>query len=240
MWSPKEVEKYWHERAQKSDSPCHYMNKWQDRYAYRTRLNAFKKRDFTNAKMVVDIGCGVGDYTAGLTRLAPQAKFIGFDFPFHIEIAKRKYGHISNIEFREGPVPSKELEAALKNNDVAIMTTVYQHLPLDARDKLLGYFTQMKPGARVILLEYMPDSVPSFQKGLGYKEIESFSQIVERFGRHKLKLIEKRDVNFVDSFFFHHLKENVFTYLLTITTDWIFHIIRVKKSKYKLLVVKSH
>lgn len=240
MWGYEGVEKYWQEQAEKSDSPCHYNNKWQDKYAFEVRTGAFKKSDFKGFKKIVDIGCGVGDYTLAITRfIDPDAKIYGFDFPFNIEIAKQKHSNEKGVEFFEGPVPSRAVEEGLKNADAAVMTTVYVHLPQDSREALLKYFQKMKKGAKIFLLEYFPEKVPEFQKGLGYKEVETPKQTIEMFSRHNLKLQEVRHVNFIDSFLFHHLGVSSFSYFLTKVGEWFIRLSGYKKSKYKLLIFQN-
>lgn len=237
MYNYEGVKKYWQEKAEKNDSPCHYNNKWQDRYAFEVRTRIFKKTDFKGFKKIVDIGCGVGDYTSYFARTAdPDAKIIGFDFPFNIEIAKKKHGNEEKILFLEGLVPSPAVEGAVRDADAVLMTTVYVHIPTEFRESLLSYFQKMKKGARIFILEYFPEEVPEFQKGLGYKEVETPGQIIERFSRHNLKLQEIRPVNFIDSFLFHYLGPNFFTYLLTKAGEWFIRLSGSKKSKYKLLI----
>ncbi len=240
MYNYEGVKKYWQEKAEKSDSPCHYNNKWQDKYAFEIRTSAFKRNDFKGLKTIVDIGCGVGDYTSALSRIIDDgAKIYGFDFPFNIEIARRKHGSKSKVEFLEGPVPSPAAEEAVKNADAVVMTTVYVHMPKESREALLNYFQRMKKGAQIFLLEYFPEEVPEFQKGLGYKEVETSKELVERFGNHNLKLQEVRPVNFIDSFLFHHLGANFVSYFLTKAGEWFTFLSGSKKSKYKLLIFSN-
>ena len=204
MWNNEKIKDYWQERANKNDNPCHYFNKWQDRYAEKVRLSAFKKQDFARAQKIVDIGCGVGDYTVKFSNLT-DGRIVGFDFPFNIEIARRKYPAHPRITFRTGSIPHDDIANEIKDADMVILTTVYNHLTDDARNALVEYCAAMKPGVAVYMLEYFPESVPEFQKGLGYKEIETWQQAVGRFDRGGLKLTEMRPVNYIDSFFFHHL-----------------------------------
>jgi len=240
MYDYEGVKNYWAQKAQKSENPCHYNNKWQDKYAFEVRISAFKKSDFKGFKKIVDIGCGIGDYTSYFAKLAdPDAKIIGFDFPFNIEIAKRKHGDESKIDFLEGSVPSPAIKETVKNADAVVMTTVYVHMPQESRAALLNYFQKMKKGARIFLLEYFPEEVPEFQKGLGYKEVETPKQTIGLFGRHNLKIEEIRHVNFVDSLVFHHLGGNFFSYFLTKIGECFIKLVRSKRSKYKLFIFSN-
>src|SRR3989344_3058002 len=105
------VQQYWGSQAKKGGmEPCHYLNKWQDRYAFEIRTSVFKRGDFQGLKKIVDIGCCVGDYTVQLSRLVDSdARIVGFDFPFNIEIARKKHSQHKNITFQEGSVPDERI-----------------------------------------------------------------------------------------------------------------------------------
>ena len=90
MLNSEGVKKYWQDQTQKGDNPCHYHNKWQDRYAFAIRTGTFAKTDFEGVKEVVDVGCGIGEYTTEIAKRT-EAHFDAFDFPFNIEIAEKKY-----------------------------------------------------------------------------------------------------------------------------------------------------
>lgn len=231
MYDYEGIKRYWRE------NPCHYDNKWQNRYAFEIRTRAFRRSDFRGLKRIVDIGCGKGDYTFALAKLIDEdARIQGFDFSFNIEAARRRYGNEQNMEFHEGGVPDDCLAETLRNADAAVMTTVYVHMTPEAREKLLEYFQTMKKGAKMFLLEYAPEVVPGFQKDLGHKEVETFQEMKEKFEKRDLILKEVRHVNFIDSFLFHHLGPNFFTYLLTKAGEWFIRLSGSKKSKYKLLI----
>jgi len=238
MLDIKKTEEYWKEQTKKGDNPCHYHNKWQDKYAFCVRTKAFTKKDFEGVRNIVDIGCGVGDYTNALSKLT-EASFVAFDFPFNIEIAKKKYANNSKITFIASSLPDKEVLQAIEKADVIITTTVYVHLALPVREIFLDTLEKIKSGAKVILLEYAPDKIPSFQQDLVHKKIETPVEIVSKFKSRGFELIEKRHVNFVDSFFFHHLGKNFFVYWLTLFTESLLRTIGYGKSKYKLLIFKK-
>ena len=235
MWTEEKIRAYWQERADKSDNPCHYFNKWQDKFAEKMRLAALKKQDFEGVQKIVDIGCGVGDYTNKISQMT-DAYMVGFDFPFNIAIAQKKYAHNPRITFRAGSVPDGSIAHEVKEADRIIITTVYNHLTDNAREALVGYFTAMKPSAKVYMLEYFPEKIPEFQRSLGYKNIETWKDAAERFRRRGLPLIEVRHVNYIDSFFFHHLGGNHFSYILTIALEKLCRTLHIKNSKYKLLI----
>jgi SAM-dependent methyltransferase len=234
MWDPQQLRAFWEERAQRHENPCHYLNRWKDRYAADVRLAVLRPSDFAGARTIVDIGCGVGDYTAAVAALAPHARCIGFDYPFHVEIARARHAS-DRLEFREGIVPNADIAQTLASSDAAVMTTSYQCMEMDHRDELVACFSRMRPGAEVIVLDYITDVVPPYQKGLGYKEVEPFDQLVGRFQRFGLRLIEKRDVNFVDTIVFWYLGAHAVSYVLSHGADRVMAALGSQQSKYKLL-----
>ncbi len=230
------TEDYWLEQTKKGHNPCHYHNVWQDRYAYHIRTGAFSRRDFAGAREVVDVGCGVGEYLEAIHRLAPNAHFTGFDFPFNIEIVQRIRGTLPQTSFVPKPLPRPEVVEAIKKADVVYTTTVYVHLSAEARLAFFEGIAGMKKGSKILLLEYIPESVPSFQKGLSYKEVETLPEIKAKFEAVGATLSELRHVNFIDSFLFFHLGKNWFVYTLTLFLDSLYRMVGATKSKYKMLV----
>lgn len=232
------TKEYWHEQVTKGDNPCHYHDKWQDAYAFKVRTGAFRKKDFKDVKKVVDIGCGIGEYTAHIATLT-DASFVGFDFPFNIEIAKELHKDNAQLSFVAKSLPDKEVAGAISSADVVITTTVYVHLAPEARNDFLKAVESMKPGKRVMMLEYAPDSVPPFQKDLPHKEVETPAVIISKFSAHGFRLAEVRHVNFIDSFFFHHVGKNFLSYYLTICLEFFLRMFRNSGSKYKLLIFEK-
>lgn len=232
------AQNYWGEQVKKNGvEPCHYLNKWQDRYAFEIRTSVFKKSDFQGLKKIVDIGCGVGDYSAKISKLIDDdARIVGFDFPFNIEIASNKHSNLKNIIFKEGSVPDENIKSEIETADAVIMTTVYTHLTPASREILLGYFEKMKPGAKMFILEYFPEVVPEFQKNQAHKVVESSKEVQARFNNHGLRVLEVRPVNYVDSFLFFHWGKNWFVYFITKWLDSFIRIFNYYRSKYKLVI----
>lgn len=233
MLDTKGTEKYWEEQTKKGDNPCHYHNYWQDKYAFKVRSEAFRPADFDGAQEIVDIGCGVGDYTLVIARLS-GAHIVGYDFPFNIELARKRTAD-PRIEFRADPLPSYAVAEAMRKADVIVTTTVYVHLSEEARDSLLAYAAVMRPGSKVLLLEYIPDTVPEYQKNLLYKSIETLGEIEARFNGAGFDLHSVRHVNFLDSFLFFRIGKNAVAYYATLAAEKLLALAGYSRSKYKLL-----
>lgn len=239
MLDTKGTANYWQSKFGEQENPCHYANTWQNKYAYIMRLAAFKSHDFEGKDMVVDVGCGIGEYTAVFARRHPKTKFLAFDFPFNVEVAKQQHGDIENIIFVPGGVPDEKIREAIQAADVVFTTTVYVHLSDEARKAFIDYMRGMKPDARLMLLEYIPDKVPGFQKDLDYKNVETPKEIEQKMKEAGLTLEELRHVNFVDSYFFFRFGPSRWTYWLTLLAERLLHLIGYTKSKYKLMIFKK-
>ncbi len=238
MLNSEGVEEYWQQQTEKGDNPCHYHNKWQDRYAFEVRTRAFKNKDFERVTKVVDVGCGIAEYTTEIAKLT-SAHFDAFDFPFNIEIAEKKYGDNPHITFHPNAVPHESIREAVKGADRVITTTVYVHFSEEARTAFYSYVSEMKPGSRVMLLEYIPDVIPDFQKGLAHKQVETWGEIEKRFMTAGFTLHTLRHVNFVDSLIFHYLGTNAIAYYLTRGIETILHAVGYTRSKYKVLIFEK-
>src|SRR5260370_29134529 len=98
-------------------------------------------------------------------------KFRGFESPLNSAISKKEYVDNPRLEFYGDALPSERLKGEVESADIALTTTVYVHLAREAREAFLRYVGGMKREARVILLEYAPDTIPPFQKGIPYKVV---------------------------------------------------------------------
>jgi hypothetical protein len=90
-----------------------------------------------------------------------------------------------------------------------------------------------------MLLEYIPEVIPEFQKGLAYKQVETWNEIEKRFVTAGFVLKALRNVNFLDSFLFHHLGTNAIAYYLTRGIETVLHVVGYSKSKYKVLIFEK-
>ncbi len=233
------VKKYWEDQTLKGDNPCHYHNKWQDKYAFEMRMSALNSINLSGVEEIVDVGCGIGEYTTTIAQRT-GAHIHGFDFPFNIEIARRRFGHVSNITFHEGSVPDEKISQKIKEADLVLTTTVFVHFSNEARDAFFSYIQSMPSNARVILLEYMPDSIPDFQKKLSYKRVMSAEEIKILFQSSGFVCEKVYHVNFIDSFLFHHFGPSFIVYFVTKWADTFLRYCGYTKSKYKMLTFKKY
>jgi hypothetical protein len=234
------IQSYWKEQTERGTNPCHYHNRWQDAYAFRVRIRAFRKEDFLGARQVIDIGCGIGEYMEALSALASDATFIGFDFPFNVRIARERYADFPRLTFCDGAVPSEEIERAMREADIVYTTTVYVHLAPSSRRAFLEYAGGMHPGAKLMLLEYAPLRVPEFQKGLAHKEVEDETTLIRKICERGFALSEVRLVNYLDSFLFHHFGCNALTYYATLFVESVLRVARFPRAKYRLFIFRKN
>lgn len=104
-----------------------------------------------DAKTVLDIGCGIGDYTAMLAESFPEKESQGIEQnPEHFEIASKKH-KLKNLSFE--CADSHVLNAQLMHRyDIVFMRAVLQHL--DNRDIVIRNIREyLKPNGRVIIIE---------------------------------------------------------------------------------------
>ncbi len=239
MYDLQGTKEYWSEQTKKGDNPCHYHNKWQDAYAFRVRTGAFHPADFEGIRRVVDIGCGIGDYMAALSRKATGTNFLGFDFPFNVEVARRKYAGHPHMQFEAQALPEHEVIEAIQAADAVVTTTVYVHLAPEARQEFIKALGSMRRGSKVFLLEYSPDAIPSFQANLSHKKVEPPEEIIRRVSEQGFSVLEVRPVNFLDSFLFFHVGKNAMSYYVTLGIEWCLRLLHFPRSKYKLFIFQK-
>ncbi len=236
-----ELDEFWKSRAEKHDSPCHYMNHWMDHYAWITRTKAlWKCRDLFSGKKVVDIGCGDGRYSNYLAKLVDKGYVVGLDRPEMIEKAKKNY---QTVQFLPGTVTtrisnSNDWQWTMGKADIVTLLTVYDFLTIEERASLLLAANQMmKPGSMVMILDLFPTKVPEYQKGLGYKEVETREKKLHDWFNAGFDLEREIPVNYMDTKLFYKLGKTGFTYWLTRIADKVLAFFR--KPKYSLVVFRK-
>lgn len=215
------VERFWSSRETLDvDDPCHYMNRWMDKYIYESRTEALLKikHIFQNARTITDIGCGTGTFTSFIAKLT-DGTVTGFDRKKFIQRARDRFGEQTNLFFTTGLVPSQLINISVQTSDVVTLFTVYNHLVIEDRSSLLEYFSRMRQGSQVVMITYWMDEIPDYQKNLSYKDIQTKQELIQSFRAAGLELKQTVLVNRADSKLFWKLGKNWFSYLLTKLLD---------------------
>jgi ubiquinone/menaquinone biosynthesis C-methylase UbiE len=110
--------------------------------------------ELKSTDVVADIGAGTGYFSELLARQVPQGQVISTDIqPEMIALLKQRIDRqkISNIQTQLGTEQSAELSPA--SVDLAIMVDVYHELSYP-QEMMTGIVAALKPGGRVVLVEY--------------------------------------------------------------------------------------
>ena len=106
------------------------------------------------ADVVADIGAGTGYFTFRLAKNVPEGKVLAVDIqPRMLELLRRaaKTRNVSNVEPVLGRVDDPGLPPAAV--DVALMVDAYHEFE-HPREMMEGIVAALKPGGRVVLVEY--------------------------------------------------------------------------------------
>jgi ubiquinone/menaquinone biosynthesis C-methylase UbiE len=104
--------------------------------------------------IVADIGAGTGYFTFQIAPLIPEGKVLAVDIqPEMIDIIDflQKENNITNVEPVLGSVTDSNLPG--ENVDLALMVDTYHEFEYP-REMMSGVARALKPGGRVVLVEY--------------------------------------------------------------------------------------
>jgi 2-polyprenyl-3-methyl-5-hydroxy-6-metoxy-1,4-benzoquinol methylase len=101
------------------------------------------------ARSLLDIGCGIGVSSHAVARTHRHLQVVGVDIsPRNIEMAKRLFDD-ANLSFHVSDMSAVPVESP---SDVISMLDVYEHIPLDHRDRFHRVLSEcLKPDGVVVV-----------------------------------------------------------------------------------------
>lgn len=233
---------FFNDRAVKHYSPCHYLDPLMDFYAWQLRKKAlFENVDFTNKK-VLDIGCGDGQWIPPILDKGAKC-VVGIDqAPVVLSHAQSKlypaqYTDKCSLLCWPGEQLCPSFESLF---DTVLMITSWNFISPSVRSTVIENISKyLTSFGEIVVLEYLPRKVPSYQENLDYKWVWPFSQTVEYFSRFNFHLEHQVKINFLDTKLFHFFGSNVFTYCLTKFIDSFIFLIPSSFCAYRLLIFRK-
>jgi demethylmenaquinone methyltransferase/2-methoxy-6-polyprenyl-1,4-benzoquinol methylase len=128
---------------------------------------------------VLDLCCGTGDLTLECLRQQPQAKIVGADFALPmLQIADAKT-QISNIQIQNSFVAADGLRLPFADASFDAVTVGFGVRNFeDTEAGLREMFRLLKPGGKVLVLEFMRPVSPLVQRAFG-----AFNLVLAPLGR---------------------------------------------------------
>jgi ubiquinone/menaquinone biosynthesis C-methylase UbiE len=128
--------------------------------------NAIDNLDLKSTDIVADIGAGTGYFTFRINTLVSEGKVLAVDVqPEMLELINfvKNEENITNIETILGDIDNPNLPPS--SVDIALLVDTYHEFEYP-REMMLGIVEALKPGGRVILLEYRGENPMIMIKGL--------------------------------------------------------------------------
>jgi ubiquinone/menaquinone biosynthesis C-methylase UbiE len=165
-----------------------YDGRW-DRYTRRTLAAVAERIDFNGSRpqRILDVACGTGRLTEMIRLLDAEGAVhvTGFDLsPQMIEMARQRMAEAPGVQW--GVAPAEDLPVPDASFDVVTCANAF-HLVTDA-DKALAEFRRvLKPGGRLIILDWCREYsamavvlVASRLFGRQYRRIETVEELSRR------------------------------------------------------------
>jgi len=161
-----------------------------DREAEEKASKVLKNLDLKPDAVVADIGAGSGYISFMIAPLVPRGKIISVDIQkemLQFIETKKKLKKVSNVETLLGTLQDTRLPE--EQVDLAIMVDAYHEFSFP-REMMRSIFKGLKPGGRVILLEYRAEDPAIAIKPLHKMTVKQVRREMEAVG---LKFVEVRE-----------------------------------------------
>jgi len=128
--------------------------------------NAIDNLGLKSTDIVADIGAGTGYFTFRISPLVPEGKVLAVDIqPEMLDLINfvKSQENITNVETILGYMDNPNLPNSTV--DIALLVDAYHEFEYP-REMMLGIIEGLKPGGRVVLLEYRSENPMIMIKGL--------------------------------------------------------------------------
>lgn len=128
--------------------------------------NAINNLELKSTDIVADIGAGTGYFTFRISPLVPEGKVLAIDIqPEMLELINfvNHEENITNVETILGDLDNPKIPPS--SVDIALLVDTYHEFEYP-REMMLGIVEGLKPGGRVVLLEYRSENPMIMIKGL--------------------------------------------------------------------------
>ena len=122
-----------------------------------TEQKLYRDIDFSSAKKIIEVGCGVGAQTEILLRRFPELQIFGIDrSEKQLETANKYLSSYTQFQKRYelSVMDATRLDCEAKSFDGAFLCWVLEHVP-DPSQVLSEVRRVLKPGAQVVITEVM-------------------------------------------------------------------------------------
>lgn len=163
---------------------------WRDLHALQTAMcfalelpAYYASPSWLNARTVLDVGTGHGDYLRGLVRRFPTKRYTGIDIePGYVDAARAAAAGLDHVQFVVADVNDVE-----GRYDFAVLRLLLQHLD-DPRSALIALRRATTPGGAALVIDAL-DGYRAFHPPLPH-----FMDFFEQYRQHERSAGRDRDV----------------------------------------------